>query len=319
MKVLIIGYYHLADGFKAFSDTLDPDIVVDFFPLLHYRTNSIDPSDDLSYKLSGVTHVLYWNNFLDRAILSKIKNISDGIKTIRYNWDPHLPSDHSEYYQLMEKNLDLFDLIITVNPVEKKYWQSKGHRVDFCGSGFNPKITYPMPSDPIADVSIVCTNLYDKIPLEHVRFSRKKLVDLLYQCPEINFKIYGPEKFRSEYPRAYSGYVNYQDCPKVFSNSKINLCLHAYSYLSDRDTGEEYYSERLPQILGCKGLMLSETEYTFIKPGVHYVLLDVSDPIGQIKGILNNYADLDQIRENGYQYSLEHLTWKNLVKMIKLS
>ena len=47
---------------------------------------------------------------------------------------------------------------------------------------------------------------------------------------KINFHIYGPIEFKNLYPDCYQGFIKYDECYKVFSNSKINLSIHPIIY-----------------------------------------------------------------------------------------
>lgn len=143
---------------------------------------------------------------------------------------------------------------------------------------------------------------------------RKELVDLLYQHRnELIFHIYGPQNFKDLYPDCYRGYINYNDCPHVFSNSRLNLCIHATSV--NNDQMDIYFSERLPQIMGSRGLLYCETDYTgsgLLIPNVNYILADERNPLGQIKTILHNYNNpmYKRIKEKGYELAFHRLTWE---------
>jgi hypothetical protein len=91
------------------------------------------------------------------------------------------------------------------------------------------------------------------------------------------------------------------------------LCLHAVSYNSQGNC--IYFSERLPQILGSHGLLYCETEYKhLLESNLNYILLDILDPISQIKEIIQNYNNLkyQEIIENGHQLAIKYFTWDNI-------
>ena len=257
--------------------------------------------------------------------LIQIKNqVPPTIKFIGYSWDPLLFNErHCELKIKMIRELDNY---VTGDATEIRLLQQQGlNNILYAPSGFDPKVTYYVKDDNYeCDVSIVCTNLYDDVkmfPLEDVRLNRKVLVDLLYQeRATIKFHVYGPNFLSQLYPDCYRGFVTYANSARVFANSKINLCLHAVSFNSLND--QLYFSERLPQILGAKGLLYCETLYsTLLIPNVNYILADLIDPIGQIKTILQNYtqAYYTNIKNNGYQLAINHLTWDNLRQAIKMS
>lgn len=339
-NLLIIGYYSLSDGFSACANYLSNDYNVLFFPLLYYQNNNLNIVSDLAKYINGepvmnpmlkpnskkVDIVLVWyhNYFADDwSKLHSFRQIRAkahlGAKFIGYNWDPVTPLKDMtiKRFNLISK----MDTFLSGDNFELKYLRSKGLKnVDYCPSGFDPKISYYTENEAYkCDVSIICTNLYDNYqewPLECVRLNRKILVDAIYSNRDkIKFHIYGSPFLGKLYPECYKGYIAYGDCPKVFSNSKINLCIHAVSYNSSDN--ELYFSERLPQILGCKGLLYCETEYKYLlKHGVNYIMADPSDPIKQIMDIIANYNDYREIIENGYQLAMDHFTWDTVRKKI---
>jgi hypothetical protein len=212
---------------------------------------------------------------------------------------------------------------LTCDGREIKYLRDAGqYNYMYCPPGFDPKITYYV-NDPshACDVSIICTNLYTDYNIfmrKFVRVHRKEMVDLLYRNrQDINFHIYGPKEFQEMYPDCYKGSISYEECPKVFSNSKINLCIHATSYNNYQKY--LYYSERLPQIMGARGLVYCDTEYDqLLVPNVNYILADPNDPLAQIKEILSNYDQqkYQAIKEKGYELAQKQLTWDHMRKQI---
>ncbi|MEO0236614.1 MAG: hypothetical protein ABIN35_00075 [candidate division WOR-3 bacterium] len=285
--------------------------------------------------------VLFWNfkyftqsqDGIDTLIAIRSRT-SHKVVFIGYNWDPIPPLNdslvnvnvnvnHSNSLKL--KFIQLMNGYLTCDGREIKILDDMGvYNYLYCPPGFDSSITHYI-DDPSyhSDVSIVCTNLYTDyniFPRQSVRVHRKELVDLIYQHRnEIVFHIYGPPNLGQMYPDCYKGYISYQDCPKVFSNSKINLCIHATSYNNYRDY--LYFSERLPQIMGAHGLVYCETEYTgLLQPNVNYILSDSNDPWLQIKEILHMYQSpkIQQIKKNGYETATKYLTWDNMVKKIQI-
>lgn len=335
--LLIIGYYHLADGFRACANFLEKDYRVLFFPLLHYQNNNINFNDILIKYIDGKQCDKYESNVIPNTtpvdivflwyyryfcadqnridLFLKIKNaVHPGVIFIAYNWDPLPPTIPIHPHQIAFYSC--INRYLSGDAVELDELRKKGvYNAEYCPSGFDPRYSYYLNDSSFqCDVSVVCTNLYsdyNTFPLEYVRYNRKRIIDLIYQNRnQIRFHIYGPESFKDLYPECYRGYINYMNCLRVFSNSKLNLCIHAVSYNS---RGKElYFSERLPQILGCKGLLYCETEYHYLlRPDINYVLLDKEDPINQIKNIISQY-DTEKycmIRDNGYRLAMSHFTW----------
>ena len=158
----------------------------------------------------------------------------------------------------------------------------------------------------------------DIFPKKHVRLHRKDIVDILYSNRNsIRFHIYGPPKLYDLYPECYRGFVKYEDCPKVFSNSKISLCIHATSF---NNYGKYlYFSERLPQILASYGLLYTDTIYDgLLVPDMNYILADPINPLEQINNIIKSYNShkYQQIKKNGYETAIKYMTWNNMLDKI---
>jgi len=343
--LLVVGYYHLADGFRTCANYLSKDYNILFFPLLYYQNNKLDVVGDLSKYINGEKlnkyecglvpnrkridiiflwyHAYFTHDQSRIAQFVQIKNkIPRDVKFIGYNWDPMPPKEIPTPSKLFL--ISMLNCYITGDSREISCLKNQGFsNIEYGPSGFDPSVTYYIEDENYkCDVSIVCTNLYvdyNMFPLESVRLNRKKIVDLIYENrKDIKFYIYGPEFLSQMYPDCYRGYITYANCPKVFANSKINLCMHA---VSDNSKGDElYFSERLPQILGSRGLLYCETEYKYLlQPGLNYIMADINDPIGQIMEIIKNYETekYQEIIENGYQLAVKYLTWDNIRRKLK--
>lgn len=162
-----------------------------------------------------------------------------------------------------------------------------------------------------ADISIIITNLYEDSNIYPYQiYNRKKLIDLIVNEKSINFKIYGSPHLQIKYPHHYGGSVSYTDLPKIIGSSKINITTHV-------DGRYLYLNERSFIIPACAGLMyidpIPNLDQYFI-PGVECIVMDINDPISQIKEILSNYDNYEKIKEAGYEkfknnYTLNH--WIN--------
>jgi hypothetical protein len=345
-SLLIIGYYHLADGFRTCANYLEKDYTIYFFPLCHFIDNKYDIRQELISYVNGQTcrHyecglqqgnppidiILFWNfryfieNHEKFDMVVDLRNKADHpVLYLCYNWDPWPPN--AEIPCLKMAFIQLMDTYLTCDGQEIRTLKETGVRTCvYCPAGFDPVVTRYIDNPAYrCDVSIVCTNLYesfDIFPRECVRVHRKELVDLLYANRNtLVLNIYGPPCFVERYPDCYMGYVAYTDCPKVFSNSKVNLCIHATSCTSDQTY--IYFSERLPQILGSQGLLFCETVYDHLLiPNVNYVLANPVNTLGQIREIIHNYdaPKYRQIRQKGYDLAMQSLTWDVMRSKIKI-
>ena len=83
--------------------------------------------------------------------------------------------------------------------------------------------------------------------------------------------------------------------------------------LNNEISKEEYFSERLPQILGCKGLLMTNSLLTnILKKDEDYIHIDNNiDWFEKILEIINNTDKYNIIRENGYNKAITHYKWDN--------
>ena len=100
----------------------------------------------------------------------------------------------------------------------------------------------------------------------------------------------------------------------LFSNSKINLSIHPIIYeLNNNDSKEEYFSERVPQILGSKGLLMTNSNLSNkLVKGEDYIHIDKNiDYLEKIMEIINNNDKFNIVRESGHKKALLYYQWNN--------
>lgn len=324
MKILLIGYYKLDDGFKYASNALKKlDYDIDFFPMMFYYNEKrmIDGIKEFKKK-AEITDIFLWWIYYPFEEVSVFFDIIGSKKIICYNWDPLIYPDinHISYnfWENNKKNRE--EYIIRSYKYFNVVPQEKGINIIFNPPGGDETISYykELPEYK-CDVSIICTNLYDNeiFPKNFQKISRKEIVDNLYkERNNIKFHIYGPNYLNNLYPDCYQGFIKYDDCYKVFSNSKVNLNIHVNSYLNENE--KEYYSERLPQILLCKGLLFCDSEFkNVLIPGIDYILGNPNKYMEQIMDIISNSDNYNNIRESGYKKALKNMTWIKWANIIK--
>ena len=222
------------------------------------------------------------------------------------------------------------DAVFTCFEREITYFNEKvpDIKIIYNPPGFDSTMTYQTEISDIhkCDISIVCTNLYDyekEFPSDSTNIGRKEIVDYLYTMKDkIDFHIYGIDKFKNLYPECYKGFIKYEDCKYVFSNSKVNLSIHPLvKTLHSKNSYYEYYSERVPQILGCKGLLMTNSDYVYMLEKENdylYVnnLDDVKKIVEQIIKEKNENISIESdrwysTRKNGYEKAIKHMQWLN--------
>ena len=339
MKILIIGCYGLADGYKAMSNGiryLGHNLA--FFPLFAAQDILKDKKRNKGYNIFNevlksingeeltvplinyinvckekVDYCIVWHGVdccRKYSNLFKLIKEKTSTKLIQINWDPNpnFKNDIDTYY-------NYFDYIFSVNSkitnylLKKKNFKNAFH----FNQAFDDEYSYFCKSDEYkCDVSILCTNLYTNNVWKNKKICRKKLLDIIYEDNKINLNVYGPTFLKKHYPRAYKGYIPYMDSNLIFSNSLINLNISPVGdSLTDVFNGEEcyYFSERLPQILGSGGLMVCDQSFgEFLKDGIHYVKIEKEEDILRIiKNVKENVDKYDKIRERGADFAMKHL------------
>ena len=339
MKILIIGCYGLADGYKAMSNGiryLGHNLA--FFPLFAAQDVLKDKKRNKGYNITrevikcirgeelSVELPRYVNVCSEKADITLVwhgvdccemykdmfKAIKENTTTklVQINWDPN-----PNFVKQLNSYYGYFDYIFSVNSkitnylLKKKKFKNAYH----FNQAFDDEYSYYCKSEEHkCDVSILCTNLYTNAMWKNKKICRKKLLDIIYKFPGINLNVYGPDFLKKHYPRAYKGYIPYMDSNLVFSNSLINLNISPVAdSLTDVFNGQEcyYFSERLPQILGSNGLMVCDQSFgKLLEDGVHYIQLDNEmDILKIIKDVKENSSKYDKIREAGQERANKYL------------
>ena len=331
MNILIIGYCHLADGFLYASKALQNlNYKIYFFPYLSYKMDKNDNLIDDFKKIiknDNINICLWWNNSIEFNEFDKM--YSKSIKNIFYNWDPFLfegkkynTDNWNKRLDKKTKIYDKMDLIFSCFEKEIDYFKNT-NKIYYNPPGFDESASfYEYEKDYICDISIVLTNLYEdnqEFPKDATNISRYEIVNTLYEHRDkINFHIYGPENLKNKYPDCYKKFIKYDDCRKVFSNSKINLSIHPIiNELSNKKSNMEYFSERVPQILGSKGLLMTNSQLSYIlKKDIDYIQINKENCLDEIKNILNNNNKYNYIRQNGYEKVLKYYKWDKWAEII---
>jgi hypothetical protein len=342
-NILLIGYCYFQDGFLYAMNELEKyGNKIYFFPYFTYILDNNEKRDDILIeyiKSNNINICLWWNNRLKYdSIKYVIDNLNDvnqkNIKNYFYNWDPYL-YNYEDYnciywkdvvenitkiYELMDYTFSCFEYEINYMTKYMTNYNSEYNKkinISYLPSGFNPSISnYIYDEKYICDVSIVCTNIYnDKsmYPNESCNLHRYEIIDKLYENRhKINFFIYGNDKIEKMYPECYKGFIKYEDCNRVFSNSKINLSIHCLTECvhSFGNSTQEYFSERVPQILGCKGLLMTNTYYShLLKEDISYIYVNNNNFLHKIFDILQNYSYYEKIKTHGYNIAINNYTW----------
>ncbi len=346
MNLVIFGYYRFEDGYYAYGKYFQKTFsTVSFFPLIEFR-------DKMNLKQTEITDIdnIIFGNFnktiytdylinhnvpKDVVIIAHNNDMIDGltfdnIKLIEYiqnlkkikdfqliqiNWDPMITNHHPSPY---------FDISFCADPFSLKNYSN----TQFFPQGYSPDTTYYCQDDNYScDVSFIGTNLYTDPMFTNQSLNRKQVLDAIYSDKSISLHVYGPEFLKNHYPESYKGFIRYEDCYKVFSNSKFSLNI---SPLNDiQYNNYYYYSERLPQIIACNGVMISNNDFTpFLLPGIHYIYINnINELVPTIKEYLSNPIKIELIKEEiesikdkfNYEHIIPQISKQIIQKSFKTS
>jgi hypothetical protein len=332
MKILLVGYCALLEGFQGAMKSLNKlyDYEIDFFPLFTYWKHHTN-EDSLKYLVefakgnlkneliydtcvktskSQPDIILWWYFPLSPDQLKKIKTALN-VLHIFYSWDDPFRLES------LQKNMiyGLMDICYTCCERSISFYKENGcTNVYYAHPGYDPEIHHPAKDDRYqCDISIICTNLYENTNQSGFNINRRKLLDLIYKNQDIKLHVWGPDFLQEIYPKAYKGYITFNESHKVFSNSKISLNTHV------RRNGMKYINERTCQILGSGGLLLIDDINGIDELMDRYkecVIINETDPVGQIKYILKNYSNYLSIKKAGLELAQQKFTWDTWAQII---
>lgn len=302
MKILITSYYELREQLLLAGQALEKlgcDIVS--FPLMHKSQTDDKYFLNLKNKIKdeSIDVVLWWFYCIPSWHMELICADTPA-QHILFNWDDPYNWDQNDNRAKAKYFDKVFVTCRESLPLWKKYGAKEAYTLY---PGFSTEHHYKSPIDHnyVCDISFCCTNLYEneeRYPNQYIK--RRELIDTIYHGQKehgYKFNIYGPEHLKDKYPESYEGFIAYYDQHKVFSNSKINLCSHV---LCNKDG---YINERVFLVLACGGLLLVDPvkgiDQNF-KDGESCVYLDKDNYLQQVKDILDNYDNYQQIKESGY-------------------
>lgn len=336
-NLLFFGYYGFRDGYFAYGKYLKKKFDnFSFFPLLELRDklnleniniNDIEMcingkfltnknySNELIYTRCQYNYILiaHNNDFLQNFYLGKINFFhfllelkkKYNFKLIQINWDP----DDKNYNNF--KMIKNFDIGFYSNPKYLTY-----DNIKYFQQGYCEKTSFYKEIDNYkCDVSFIGTNLYTETSWENQNLNRKKILDIIYNETNIKLHIYGSDFLKNIYPKSYKGFINYEDCYKVFSNSLINLNISPLNDIKYEKNGKKYYyySERMPQIIACNGIMMSNNDYEdFLKKNDEYILIENLDKIIDIiYEFKNNKIKVENMKKN-IEKKKNNFNYKNI-------
>jgi hypothetical protein len=324
MNIVLFGYYGFADGYFAYGRYFSKYFeTVSFFPLIELERRVIENDkdktiNDIEICISGgdLSNKKYSHNLINHNVPKNIIIIAhnnEKIATLKINnmlVIEYLNSLKERYhFQLIQLNWDVRSIINNYDYIsnyfdmcfysDPNYLPINPINSNFFTSGYSPITSYYDEDDNYkCDVSFIGTNLYTNPIFPNQHLNRRMILDRIYNDKSIKLHVYGPTFLQNLYPESYKGLIRYNNSYKVFSNSKINLNISPMNEIYNE--GYYYYSERMPQIIGCNGVMLCNNNYgDLLTPDIDYIYVNTIDElIPKIKRVLNDEEYYNSIKEN---------------------
>lgn len=313
-KILIISYYGLNESLGAAGKSLEKlGYQIEDYPLFKYVYDKHDKKENYESHFKDHINIinpdiiLWWFINIPTKLLSDISQ-QKTIYQMIFNWDdPFCWNDKISNIDIKNKAkyLDLAISACEGSLVDYLNAGSKDTLFNICG--YDPEIFHPViVEEKEIDVSFCCTNLYENTATYNDQYvNRKKLIDALYNLPNINFYLYGPDFLKHNYPRCYKGYANYNSLNNIFNNSKINITTHVCKSKAN------YLNERCSLVLGSGGLLLVDkvnSIESILGDSVIYMENTVEKIVKQIKNILSDDVMMENIRKKAVSIS-KNFTW----------
>lgn len=324
--LVVLGAYKMADGYYALTKNFDKYFKsISFFPLMIYNDPSYTKEyydkcltnclmgtwDDNDHIINIIntnvkkTHVIYFNNYhylIDNLeqfyIIANLKN--NNFKLYMINWDAN---------GFENNNIaDCFDVIY------QSYYNTLRNNVKPLYTGYIEKMSYHERKEKYScDVAFIGTTLYDEYYYEQ-NIKREKILDSLTSNGNIITHIYTNNDYiKNKYSSHYKGYICYAKSRLVYSNALFTLNISPM--INVNINGHYYYSERLPQILACGGIMISNNNYSgLLEPDIDYIYVEnVDEMIEKILFYKNNLEMMEKMR-NSYKKKLDIFNYDYIIK-----
>lgn len=328
--LLVLGAYSLADGYNSLIYNLNKYFdTISFFPLYIYNDNSYTKKyydDCLLDCINGTydcnnniirlinfnvkkTHIIYFHNF--SYLLANLEQFNLIIKNktfklIMINWDANICHD------IREEIINKFDLIYMSN------YNLINYNIKPLFTGYLKDKSYNhIDADYKCDIAFIGTTLYNDNIFLNQNIKREDILDEICKESNIILHVYTNNNYiAKKYNLNYKGYISYDNSYKVFSNSLFILNISPLSNIMTN--GHYYYSERLPQILACGGIMISNNDFSgLLEPNVDYIYLT---NLKELNTTILHYKNMPQLLDkmrDSYSSKLHLFNYDNIVdKMI---
>jgi len=343
-KLLIISFYELKDYFLCIKEQFEESYyTVIEYPLFKYAYDSNDRISDYKEHLNQYIQdkspdiILWWFIDVPVDVFRFIKKNNPNSFYIMYNSDDPFNMNKD----LFEK-AKIFDVVAT--PCKESMYMYKLYSnvkyVVFNPMGYDEKAFFPIGDNTndinekymddkfkaySCDISMMFYNLcLDPNSYPDQVVGRKELIEqIIILCKKKNyrFKIYGTHALREFFPEYYFGEVAYNERNLMYCFSKINLISSPFKSKS-LNIDEQTFS-----ILGSGGLLMIDRTKDIDKlltdcgnannkiNNGNCIIYNSKNYLDRIEHILDNYANYNNVKINGYILSKKY-TWKSWTENI---
>jgi hypothetical protein len=325
-NLLVLGAYRLADGYEAFIYNFNKYFdSISFFPLFIYNNSTYTSeyydkclmncingtwnNNDHIINIINInkrkTHIIFFHNFDYLLLNIRLFNLickNKNFKLIMINWDPNTNLNVSR------EIINCFDMIYmsrfnllnyNIKPLFTGYLKTKSYFYE--------------NNDYKCDVLFIGTTLYSDNVFLDQNIKREDILDEICKDSNINLHIYTSNSYiAKKYIKNNKGYISYNDAYKAFSNAIFTLNISPLSNILEN--GHYYYSERLPQILACGSIMISNNDYTgLLEPNIDYIYLtELKNLNSTIIYYKNNPELIEKIKIN-YSGKIHLFNYDNII------
>lgn len=216
-----------------------------------------------------------------------------------------------QYYEFEKHDLhkygEIYDFIITPSPIV-----TDDTSIFYFPLAVDPEYYYPQKCDQRFKCDIAFVGNRKMRSLES--YNRYLLPATKYEL-----KIYGAEwdvEGFEAYQDFYQGLLPYDDATKLYSSAKVSLSIHGSWYINKF----QLVTTRAFHSIACGEVVLSDKfdEIVNLLPEGKGILYTegFSDSDEKLKYLLENEAEVNQIREAGRKWVLENHTWDVRIQTI---
>lgn len=291
-RIIIIGYYendHDITYIKCLLESYSFDVYI--YPLYEYiydqkkrQKRYWDKFKDRLKEVNPEIFLWFFYGVPTKEFLEVREDYRDRLFTLYNRDDPFLSLESNR-----EKS-DYFDIILTVNPLEK------GENTYYLPPGINPQlIGHEVVNEYQNDISIFYSTVTDGMANKELTDLKSGIISL---CSRRGYsvKLYGPKILKSVNADIYGGMLTSQEKNWVYNRTKINIVL----------SNEEVPIDAINVVASGNFLMINKRcDMEKVVSNKCFVYLN---NVTQIKNFMDNYYTVDSYKKR-CMLTREKLGW----------